>query len=465
MVKPSQQAADALVVQIKRSGRAFALFVVAKIVLAGRERYVVEFAVEAGAEASLFRCRVDGSVWLSKDQAMRHFLEAGNLESIYLVENKEIEAPKGEFRAVAVCGMSGEILGPPNHHSYQNAVMRLYKRRFANMPFERFKSRIKTETNEELVAKWKDQESRATHYLYPKEPAEGQEQIRLESMEALERHALTQLADEIVQKTHKATVPGNIPGNLLAPGLLTLLRYSVEPLRTAPFPMVKILCSQLESKGLRIFKRHGKKLFVSKSRPRAIDPGVTLSETIRRITDLVTTKPGIHVKDLVAAIAPRAEGVTVAEGEYTPEESAVLSDLHWVIDEGYIIEYASSALFLGIQPSDNPPRDPSAKPKSKKKPARQAAADSEKPASVTEEPEALAEETVGDDAVSEESVTEDADEAPESFLDEESPEELDLPESEESAEEPVALDESLEADLNGPEEATAPDPDPVPPEA
>ncbi|MEQ1840565.1 MAG: hypothetical protein ABL994_09150, partial [Verrucomicrobiales bacterium] len=103
-MKPSPQAIDALVVQIKRSGRAFGLFDVAKIVLAGRERYVVEFSSEPETEVPLFRCRVDGSVWLSKDQAMRHFLEQGNLEDVYLVENKEIEPPKGEFRSVAVCG-------------------------------------------------------------------------------------------------------------------------------------------------------------------------------------------------------------------------------------------------------------------------------------------------------------------------------------------------------------------------
>jgi hypothetical protein len=38
-----------------------------------------------------------------------------------------------------------------------------------------------------------------------------------------------------------------------------------------------------------------------------------------------------------------------------------------LIDEGYIIEYASSALFLGVQPSEQPARDPEAKPKSKQK--------------------------------------------------------------------------------------------------
>ncbi len=435
LVKPSPHAVEALVLQIKKSGRAFGLFDVAKIVLAGRERFVVEFAVEPDATVQLFRCRPDGSLWLSKEQAMRHFLEQGNLESIYLVENKEVEPPKGEFRAVAVCGMSGVILGPPNHHSFQNAVVRLYKRRFANMQFERFKSRIKTETNEELVAKWKEAESKVTHYLYPKEVAEGETQTRLESIEALERHAMTQLSDEIVQKVNKASVPGNIPGNHLAPGLLTLLRQTVEPLRTGPFPLVKVLCGQLEAKGLRIFKRHGKKLFVCKSRPRAIDPSVNLSESIRRITERVTTSPGVLVKDLVAAIAPRAPGVELAQGEYTPEETSVLSDLHWLIDEGYIIEYASSALFLGVQPSEN--AAPKGKPKGKRKGDSDVdpGADAGVAESVDEVVENIADESV--EEIADESAAEIADESVEEIADESAAEIADESVAE-IADEPVA---------------------------
>jgi hypothetical protein len=351
-VKPSVPAVEALALQIRKSGRAFGLFDVAKIVLAGRERYVVEFFSGPEQEVPLFRCRPDGSLWLSKDQAMRHFLDEGNLESVYRVEHKEVEPPKGEFEAVAVCGMTGAVLGPPNHHSFQNAVVRMHRRRFPDLPLERYKARIRIESNEEMVAKWKEAESRVTHYHYPKEVAEGQEAVCLESLEALERHALTCLGDEIVERTTRAVVPGNIPGKLLAPALLTLLRQTVEPLRTAPFPLVKTLCAELEGKGLRIFKRHGKKLFVSKTRPRAIDPAVTLSDSIRRITDLVTARPGLPVKELVALLAPRAEGTEVPEGEYTPEETALLADLHWLIDEGYLIEYASSALFLGVQPTE-----------------------------------------------------------------------------------------------------------------
>ena len=37
--------------------------------------------------------------------------------------------------------MSGEILGPPNYHGYQEALRRVHTERFAPMPFEAFKAR------------------------------------------------------------------------------------------------------------------------------------------------------------------------------------------------------------------------------------------------------------------------------------------------------------------------------------
>ena len=99
---------------------------------------------------------------------------------------------------------------------------------------------------------------------------------------------------------------------------------------------------------MKIFKWRGKKLFVCKTRPRPIDPNIVLSDSIQRIVDAVQAQPGIKVSEMVTSLAPRRKEVEAPkEGEFTPAERLVLTDLHWLIDEGYIIEFASSGLFLG----------------------------------------------------------------------------------------------------------------------
>ena len=54
----------------------------------------------------------------------------------YQTERTATEPPKGKYTFVAQCGLSGIILGPPNHHDYQNALRKLHAERFSRMPFE-----------------------------------------------------------------------------------------------------------------------------------------------------------------------------------------------------------------------------------------------------------------------------------------------------------------------------------------
>jgi len=75
-----------------------------------------------------------------------------------------VEPPAGNFSVIAVCGMSGVILGPPNHHEYQRNIARLHRERFSDMPIERYKSRIRMESGAEILEKWKEQVSCVRQY-------------------------------------------------------------------------------------------------------------------------------------------------------------------------------------------------------------------------------------------------------------------------------------------------------------
>ena len=351
------------------------MFDLAKVVLGGNERFEAKVEIEDREKVkTLYRCRQDQSLWLNQGDVIRHFMAGDWVKDFYAIEETAVEPPKGEFKSIAVCGISGILLGPPNHHSYQTAVVRLHRKRFANMPIDRYKSRIRTETSEEMVEKWKESQSKVTHYRFPKEAVEGEEQRHIVSPEELERHVQSTLLDQVVEEVTHGVVPGNSSGKKADPGLLALMRREVEQLRRSPFPLVKVLCGTLESQGLKIFKRQGKKLFVSKARPRPVDPETVLSDSIRKIVEAIQAQPGLKVSELVTSVAPRKEGTEAPEGhEFTAEERSVLSDLHWLIDEGYIIEYVSSALFLGGGSRDNRRSKPKEKRRRKDSPPPESA--------------------------------------------------------------------------------------------
>src|SRR5690606_14360761 len=142
-----------LVKHIKETYRTFTLADLAKMILQSRDRYRVRFRAEDG-NRKFYQCQGDPSLWLTREEAVSYLLSSKAIGQYYTVEEVDIGAPSGNFSVVAVCGMSGTILGPPNHHEYQRNVARLHAERFSNMSMDRFKSRIVMENDGEVIEKW-----------------------------------------------------------------------------------------------------------------------------------------------------------------------------------------------------------------------------------------------------------------------------------------------------------------------
>jgi hypothetical protein len=193
---------------VKTQGRAFSLFDAARLVLAGPERHRVKVECEAERLVGLFQVPSDGSLFETREEATRHLLKnAEALAELYREEQIELEEPKGVFTSVAVCGMSGEVLGPPSHHSFQTALKRLHTARYSSLPFEEYRRRVRTETTPEFIDKWKEQQRKGTRWIYLKDvPAEGAEPLSFSSRAEFEAHFRTTHADSAVIETREAVV-------------------------------------------------------------------------------------------------------------------------------------------------------------------------------------------------------------------------------------------------------------------
>jgi len=165
---PDRHGVEGLARQIKTGAKTYPLFDLARLVLEKSERYVVEFKRSGENATPIFQLKTDSSLWLSERDAIAHAL-ATQIDKFYRREQVTVEAPKGTFPCVAVCGMSGVLLGPPNYHDYQSKLLRLHAERFAHVPLEVYKSRIRMERSEEMVQKWKDEQSVRDEFL----PIEG----------------------------------------------------------------------------------------------------------------------------------------------------------------------------------------------------------------------------------------------------------------------------------------------------
>lgn len=380
LVEPEGRATEAMAAMIRTAGKAYSVFDAARLVLASGDRFHLKFSLPPDDSQKLYAIVADSSLWLSKEEAISQFLNSDALKEFYRTEEVELEEPKGNFTSVGVCGMSGELLGPPSHHSFQSTLHKLHRERFSNLPFEEYKRRVRTDNSPEAIEKWKESQKRSIQWVWLKgEVAEGEEPLRLKSRAEMEAHFRKNHADGLVSEVSEVTIAGNIPKHLLSVALYLHLRGAVDEARKHLLQTAQLLCTGFEHHGLKLFKRRGGKLWVSRIRPRALDTGVVLSDRINKILDLVKSKPGIHVKELIETIAPLApvseaetavteETATASTEDAAATEAApkatelsndqvqVLKDIHWLNSEGYVIEYADGVVFPGV--TEPPPPKP-----------------------------------------------------------------------------------------------------------
>jgi hypothetical protein len=405
---PEEKGVEQLARQIRMTGRAYPLFQIAQLILQKPERYSVQLSTKKKADGAvaqqIFVCALDDTPWTSEDEAVAHVLR-NHFATFYQAERTPCDPPKGTYTFVAQCGLSGVILGPPNYHDYQNQLHKLHAERFSRMPFEAFKARVKIVKDEAVVKKWIEDQSFLTQYVCLNVP----EPLKLPTMEEVEKHFRATHKDSIIKPVETVIIAGVPSRSLRCSGLQRLIRQEWEQQRHFPLPVATKLSQQFASHGLQFFKVNKTVTHVSVARPQFLDVDSNpVSDGIRRIVQYInanarctrkkliealapTPKPAPTPKAEVPAPAPAAEalpqpsvpapdaapadpsapvaivaaGVPVAaapvpvpdEGpKATPEQTAVMMDLHWLIHQGAVLEFADGRMETAKKPLPKPPK-------------------------------------------------------------------------------------------------------------
>jgi len=400
---PDTNGVESLARQIRVTGRAYPLFDIARLILQKPERYAVQLTVKKKADGTavqpLFLCALDDTPWLSEDEAVAHVMK-NHFATFYQAERTATEPPKGTYTFVAQCGMSGAILGPPNHHDYQNQLRKLHAERFARMPFDAFKARVKIVRDEAVVKKWIEGQSFKTEYTCLNVP----EALKLASLEEVEKHFRTVHKETIVKPVETLAVGGVLSRALRNRGLQQLIRSEWEEQKRFPLHLATGLSKQFATLGLQFFKVNKTVTHVSVARPTFLDLETTpVSENIKSIIGHINAHPKCTRRQLVEALAPTPKPTVIeikpapavaaptpevvpAEGgtpgvaatdtaapkaetpkaaapatEPTPEQTAVIADLHWLVHQGHVIEFADGRMDTAKKPLPRPPK-PEKKP-------------------------------------------------------------------------------------------------------
>jgi hypothetical protein len=368
---------DLLARQIRVTGRAYPLFEIAQMILAKPERHTLTFTVKKKPDGTpvqpLFLCALDETLWLSEDDAVRHVLDR-HFATFYQPERTAIDPPRGVYTFVAQCSMSGIVLGPPNHHDYQNQLRRLHAEKFSRMHFEMFKSKVRIVRDDAVVKKWIEDQSWKTEYVCLNMP----ESVKLPSREEVEKHFRQVHLANIIKPVETHRITGTSGRGQRDRELNRLIRQRWDEQRRFPMQVATTLSQQFASRGLQFFKVNRSITHVAVARPRYLDLEATpVSEGVRRIVEFVNAHPRCTRKQLVEALAPIRSVpvvpvVPVAAGEgappppvgappeMAPEVAAVLTDLHWLAHQGHVIEFANGVVETAKKPAPRPEK-PAAK--------------------------------------------------------------------------------------------------------
>ncbi len=388
---PEEMGVDSLARQIKSTGRAYPLFGIAQLVLEKPERHEVQFTSRKKPDGTLaqplFICALDDTLWLNEDEAVAYVLEK-HFATFYQAERTQTDPPKGTYTFVGQCGTSGIILGPPNHHDYQNQLRKLHAERFSRMPFDMFKSRVKIVRDEAVVKKWVEDQSWKTEYVCLNVP----EPLKLATREEVTVHFRQTHLATIIQQKASHRLSGTESRAIRSPALQRLVRMAWDDQKRFPLQIATTLSQQFAKHGLQFFKVNKSVTHVAAARPHYLDLDSTpVSDTVRRIVQFIDANPKCSRRKLYEVVAPSAvlstqppvEGVPPVE--LTTEASLAITDLHWLIHQGHVIEFANGTLETAKKPIVRPP-----KPEPKAKPAPSAVA--------AETPAAVAPETVATEA-------------------------------------------------------------------
>ncbi len=280
----------------------------------------------------------DGLPFESADAAIAHVL-SHHLKLYFDMQEVEVDPPKGSFQVVNRCGVTGELLGPPNYHRYNQIVQQHYASKGLRMPFEAFRSRIETVREPELINQWLEKMKRVTRYTWknppharrpgapaapavaaeteaprqaeseaaapaaadaPAAPPQDPPPPAFDSLDEARMYLLTHARDRVVRTAAHARFHGREADALPQGEVRRAIEGTLERQRRFPLDTANALRGRLRREHFTIFKKGAKGIsYVCAVKRKFRVPGQTFAESIGNLIAYIEAHPMVRAGELV----------------------------------------------------------------------------------------------------------------------------------------------------------------------
>ena len=234
------------------------------------------------------------------------------------------------------CGITGELLGPPNYHRYTQIVQQHYAAKVAaRMGLEAFRGRIETVRDPEVVNQWLAKMKKTTRYTWkiaapgakpaateaaapvsaeapaPEAPAADAAApaeapavapvLAFDTFEDARVYLLTQVRDKIVRTTDSARFHGKIAETMPDGEIRRAVEGALERQRRFPLDTANALRGRLRREHFTIFKKGSKGVsYVCAVKRKFRVPGQTFSDSIGALISFIEAHAMIRASELAS---------------------------------------------------------------------------------------------------------------------------------------------------------------------
>ncbi len=307
----------ALTKAMRASCRTYELFEIAKVILEKNDGFLVVVKPRKGRQGepaqTLFLSAPDGLPFEREDEAVTHVFKQ-HLDKFFTIEETTVEPPKGTFVGINKCGMTGELLGPPNYHRYQALLHEHHTTRLPHVSFERFLSRVELVKDPEVVQQWLQKMTKSTRYVL-KLPLEG-EQTSFESLESARHFLLNKRKEQLVRAVDQVRFAGKLIETLPQSNIRRSVEAVLDHQRRFPLDTANNLRGRLRRMKFSIYKKGSKGVsYVCAVKRKFRTPGTVFADSIQQVLTFIEQHAMVNVADLPQEFLGLPKSVAAAPTE------------------------------------------------------------------------------------------------------------------------------------------------------
>ena len=331
---------DMLVKAMKTTFKTYELFELCRIVLAKENRFTVMLSTLPNVGSGLFISVPDQIPFESEEEAFNHVL-AHHLDRFFEVSEVEVDPPKGNFQFVNRCQITGDLIGPPNYHRYQDILKDHFNRNIQGMSFDRYLEKVESVKEPEVIQAWVDKMKVSRQYKVITAEGSGEEPRVLHTLDEIRFFLMTNRKQQVVVQKEKWKIPGEKVELMPQGNLRRSIEVMLEDQRRFPLDTANHLRGRLRRSNLHFTKRGSKGItYVCAVKRKHRYSDTVFSASLQALIGFVESHPEItQVKLLEDYFAET--GVEATEDA----KKQLLQDLRWLVSEGYVTEYADDRLY------------------------------------------------------------------------------------------------------------------------